>query len=102
MPWRLASQPRWFITPRRVASQIQEVESEIVGDIDPRGFRGLDKNVRNGFQDTRMAFGIKADVPDGQLEELARLGPQFSPVFHSVTNGVPVTISAARMYPLHQ
>jgi uncharacterized OsmC-like protein len=77
--------------------QIQEVESEIAGDIDLRGFLGLDKNVRNGFQGIRMAFRIKADVSDAQLEELARLGPQFSPVFDSVTNGVPVTISAARM-----
>jgi len=76
---------------------IQEIESEIVGDVDLRGFLGLDKNVRNGFQGIRMAFRIKADVPDAQLQELAQLGPQFSPVFESVTRGVPVSITAARM-----
>lgn len=75
---------------------IQEIESQVEGDIDLRGFLGLDKNVRNGFQNIRMAFKIKADVSDKELDELIQLGPTFSPVFDSVTKGVPVSVTAER------
>jgi uncharacterized OsmC-like protein len=76
---------------------IQAVESTIEGDIDLRGFLGIDPSVRNGYQQIRMKFRIKADAPDEQIQELGRLGPRFSPVFDSVTNGVPVKVSAERM-----
>ncbi len=77
--------------------KIEEVESKFEGDIDLHGFLGLDKNVRNGFQNIRMTLAIRADVSDEQLDGLARLGPSFSPVFDSVTNGVPVTVHTERM-----
>jgi uncharacterized OsmC-like protein len=77
--------------------QIDEVESKFEGDIDLHGFLGLDKNVRNGFQNIRMTLAIRADVSDEELDELAGLGPRFSPVLDSVTNGVPVTVRAERM-----
>jgi uncharacterized OsmC-like protein len=76
---------------------IEEVESSIDGDIDLRGFRGIDPKVRNGFQKIRMNFRIKADVPDEQLQELCTIGQQYSPVFDSITHGVPVKIAAERM-----
>ncbi|MCC6862529.1 MAG: OsmC family protein [Bryobacterales bacterium] len=77
--------------------EIEEVESAIDGDIDLRGFLGLDPAIRKGYQGIRMNFRIKANVGDEQLEELARLGPSYSPVFDSVTKGVPVTVNATRM-----
>ena len=76
---------------------IEEVESSIDGDIDLRGFLGIDPKVRNGFQKIRMNFRIKADVPDEQLQELCTIGQQYSPVFDSITHGVPVKIAAERM-----
>jgi uncharacterized OsmC-like protein len=76
---------------------IEEVESSIDGDVDVRGFLGLDKNIRNGFQEIRMKFRIKADVSDEQLQELCALGQQYSPILDSVSNGVPVKIAAERM-----
>ncbi len=76
---------------------LEEVESKLEGDIDVRGFLGLDKNVRNGYQNIRMTFSIKADVSDEELQELVKLGPTFSPVFDSITKGVPVTVEAKRM-----
>jgi uncharacterized OsmC-like protein len=77
--------------------KIEEVESHVEGEVDVRGFLGLDENVRRGFQNIRMTLAIHADVTDEQLEELAGLGTGFSPVFDSVTNGVPVTVRAERM-----
>ncbi len=76
---------------------IQEIESRLDGDLDLRGFLQLDRNVRNGCQGIRVRFRIKADVPDEQLQELCQLGPKHSPVFDSLTNGVPVLVAAERM-----
>lgn len=73
--------------------RLQEVESRAEGDIDLHGFLGLDPNVRKGYQNIKIKFRIKADVPDEQLEELCKLGPTFSPVFDSLTRGVPVEVS---------
>jgi len=76
---------------------IEEVESKVEGDIDLRGFLGTDKSVRNGFQNIRMRFDISADLSDEELQELANLGPTFSPVLDSLTKGVPITVEAQRM-----
>jgi len=80
---------------------IEEVESQVEGDVDVRGFLGLDPTVRNGFQNIRMTLAIHADVTDEQLEELASLGTGFSPIFDNVTNGVPVTVRTERMKTQH-
>jgi uncharacterized OsmC-like protein len=77
--------------------QIEEVESSLEGDIDLHGFLELDKKVRNGYQGIRVNFKIKADVPDEQLQELCKLGSAHSPVFDSLTNGVPVAVTAQRL-----
>jgi len=77
--------------------KIEDVESQIEGDVDVRGFLGLDPSVRNGFQNIRMTLAIRSDVTDEQLQELAGLGTGFSPVFDSVTKGVPVTVRTERM-----
>ncbi len=74
-----------------------EVVASVEGDVDLRGFLGLDEKVRNGFQEIRMKFRIKADIPDEQLQELAALGQQYSPMFDSITKGVAVKVAAERM-----
>jgi uncharacterized OsmC-like protein len=75
---------------------IDEVESSLEGDLDLRGFLGIDPQVRNGYQQIRMKFRIKSDATDEQLQELAAFGPRFSPVFDSITKGVPVEVSTER------
>jgi uncharacterized OsmC-like protein len=77
--------------------QIEAVESTLEGDIDLHGFLELDKNVRRGYQGIRVTFKVKADVPDEQLQEIVQLGTGHSPVFDSLTNGVPVSVKAERL-----
>lgn len=77
--------------------QIEEVESSFEGDIDLHGFLGLDPKVRNGYQGIRVNFKLKANVPDEQLQEIVKLGTGRSPVFDSLTNGVPVSVTAERL-----
>jgi uncharacterized OsmC-like protein len=73
--------------------QIDAVESSFEGDIDMHGFLGLDPKIRKGYQGIRVNFKVSANVPDDQLQELVQLGTGHSPVFDSLTNGVPVTVT---------
>jgi uncharacterized OsmC-like protein len=68
--------------------RIEELESKIEGDVDVRGFTGIDPNVRKGYQNIRVTFRCKSDASAEQLEELAR----FSPVWDTLANPVPVTV----------
>jgi uncharacterized OsmC-like protein len=72
--------------------KLNSVESRVEGDIDLQGFLGISNDVRKGYQGIRMHFKIDADVPEEKLEELVKLGPTFSPVFDSITKGVPVSV----------
>ena len=71
------------------------LECTIEGDVDVRGFLGLDETVRPGFQQIRVAFKASGDFDDAQLAELAHL-TSYSPVRDIVSNPVPVTIEVAR------
>ncbi len=68
---------------------IEEVESELEGDIDLRGFLGLSNDVPKGYTDIRVKFKVKSGVDD--MEKLKRLA-EFSPVFNTITNGANVDI----------
>jgi uncharacterized OsmC-like protein len=77
--------------------QINQVESSFEGDLDLHGFLNLDPDVRKGYQGIRVTFRINADVPDDRLQEIVELGTRQSPVFDSLTNGVPVSVKAERL-----
>ena len=77
--------------------QIEQVESSFEGDIDLHGFLDLDPNIRKGYQEIRVDFKIKANVPHEQLQEIAQLGTGHSPVFDSLTKGVPIKLTAGRL-----
>jgi uncharacterized OsmC-like protein len=76
---------------------IEQVESSLEGDLDLRGFLGLDPTLRNGYQQIRLKLRIKAKLTDEQLQELSNLGPMFSPVYNSLAKGVPISVSAERI-----
>jgi uncharacterized OsmC-like protein len=77
--------------------RIEQIESLFTGDLDLHGFLDLNPGVRKGYQGIQVVFKITANVPDDQLQEIVQLGTAHSPVFDSLTNGVPVTVSAQRM-----
>jgi uncharacterized OsmC-like protein len=68
---------------------IEELESELEGDIDLRGFLGLDEAVPKGFTDIRVRFRVKADIDS--MERLKRLS-MYSPVLNTLTRGTNVDI----------
>jgi uncharacterized OsmC-like protein len=74
--------------------RIQELESELEGDIDLRGFLGLAEDVAKGFTDIRIKFKVKTD--EQNLERLKRL-TAFSPVLNTITQGAAVDIQVEEM-----
>ncbi len=68
---------------------IEELESELEGDIDLRGFLGLDSDVPKGYTNIRIKFRLKADVDN--MERLKKL-TEFSPVYNTITHGAKVDI----------
>lgn len=68
---------------------IEELESEIEGDIDLNGFLGLDSSVPKGYTAIRTRFRVKADPRDmDKLLDLAR----FSPVFNTLLEGTKIDV----------
>ncbi len=76
---------------------VEQVESTLEGTLDLRGFLGIASHIRKGYQQIRLNLRIRANVSDEQFRELASLGPQFSPVFDSITKGVPIAVSTERL-----
>jgi uncharacterized OsmC-like protein len=69
--------------------QIEELESELEGDIDLRGYLGLAADVPRGYTNIRVRFKVKSDEENmGRLKRLA----EFSPVYNTLLNGVKVDL----------
>lgn len=68
---------------------IEELESELEGDIDLSGFLGLDPSVPKGYTNIRVKFKVKTDPEN--LKRLKSLA-EFSPVYNTITHGTKVDI----------
>jgi len=70
--------------------KIDELRTELEGDIDVRAFLGLTKEVRPGYKQIRIKFHVKSDAPRQKILDLIKLAKKRSPVSDSVQHGVPV------------
>jgi uncharacterized OsmC-like protein len=69
--------------------EIEELESELEGDIDLNGFLGLNASMPKGYTAIRANFRVKAKPQDLQrIKELA----SFSPVFNTLTQSARVDV----------
>lgn len=75
--------------------QIDELRTELEGELDVRAFLGLTHDVRAGYKQIRITFHVKSDAPRQKLRELMLLAERRSPVSESVRNGVPVEFTLA-------
>ena len=69
--------------------KLEEVESELEGDLDLRGFFAISDEVRPGYQEIRVNFKVKTDAEN--LETLKEL-IQLSPVYDVVSSGTRVNV----------
>jgi uncharacterized OsmC-like protein len=73
--------------------KIDELESELEGDLDMRGFFGLSNEVRRGYENIRITFKVKTD--EENLDRLKALS-KLSPVFDVTSNGTNVDVKIER------
>jgi len=76
--------------------KITEVESTLEGELDLHGFLGMDDDVRNGYENIRVTFKVKGDVPEEQLEELVQIAQARSPVYDIVSHPVRVSVQMVK------
>jgi uncharacterized OsmC-like protein len=73
--------------------KIDEVESDLEGDLDLRGFLGLSDEVRRGYENIRVNFKVKTAAENIQrLRALSKL----SPVFDITSKGTAIDVSIER------
>jgi uncharacterized OsmC-like protein len=75
--------------------KIDELRTELEGDLDVRGFLGITGEVRPGFQEIRVKFHVKSEAPPEKILELVKLAERRSPVSDSVRKGVPIKFALA-------
>jgi uncharacterized OsmC-like protein len=69
--------------------EIEELESQLEGDLDMRGFLGLNPDIPKGYTNIRMKFKVKTDPANlSRLKSLA----EMSPVYNTLTDGAKVEI----------
>lgn len=76
---------------------VEELKFNVEGDVDLHHFLGLSDKVRPGYENIRLTYRVKADVPEEKLQELDAYVQQTSPVLDILRNPVPVSV---RMEPL--
>ena len=72
---------------------LHKLEITTEGDIDLRGFFGLDPSVAPGYRALRTRVVIKGDGTEEQLRKIHELVLATSPNFYNVTRAVPVVPS---------
>ena len=70
---------------------IEELRIETEGDIDLRGFLGLDPTVKPGYDGLKYTVHLKGDGTPEQFERIHRKVMATSPNYFNVSNSIPLT-----------
>ena len=69
----------------------EDFEIDVRGDLDLRGYLGLDDSVRPGYENITYTVRVKTDAPAEVIEEMLRKSESTSPMFDNIRNGVGIT-----------
>lgn len=72
--------------------RLDSVDIELSGDIDIRGFFGIDRTVRPGFQSIEAKVTLRGPESPERYIELRDAVEAHCPVLDNLTNGLPVTV----------
>lgn len=72
--------------------QLRSVTAHLDGDMDIQGILGIDRDVRNGFNDIRVRYEIDADAPRADIEAIVAQSQKRSAVFDALTNPTNVSV----------
>lgn len=71
--------------------ELQELRIETEGDIDLRGFLGIDPAVRPGYDQIRYTVHIKGNATPEQFANIHRTVMATSPNYFNLANAIPLT-----------
>jgi uncharacterized OsmC-like protein len=72
--------------------RIEELSTELEGDLDLHGLLGLNDAVSPGYEQIRIKMNVKADCSDAELDDLLAYAERHSPVCNTVCRPVPVRV----------
>jgi uncharacterized OsmC-like protein len=75
--------------------QLRSVKATLSGDMDIQGILGIDRDVRNGFDNIVVKFDIDADATREEIEALVAQSQKRSAVFDIITNPTDVSVTVA-------
>lgn len=75
--------------------QLRSVEATLEGSMDIQGILGIDRDVRNGYDDIKVTFNIDADASKQDIEAIVAQSQKRSAVYDVLTNPVNVTVEVA-------
>lgn len=75
--------------------QLRSVEAKLEGTMNLYGILGVDRDVRNGYDDIKVTFKIDADAPRKDIEAIVAQSQKRSAVFDVLANPVNVTVEVA-------
>jgi uncharacterized OsmC-like protein len=76
---------------------IEELSTELEGDLDVQGLLGLDESVSPGYEQILIKMTVKADCSDEELDDLLSFSQEHSPVCNTVCRPVPVKIERVKV-----
>ncbi|GAA4810103.1 OsmC family protein [Tomitella cavernea] len=79
---------------QKLGLALDTVDIKLGGDVDLRGFFGLDEAVRPGFRGIEVQVSLSGPEPRERYEHLIATVEKHCPVLDNLTHGVPVTTSA--------
>jgi uncharacterized OsmC-like protein len=72
--------------------QLHSVTATVQGNMDLQGILGIDRDVRNGYNDIKVTYDIDADASKADIEAIVAQSQKRSAVFDIVTNPTTVTV----------
>lgn len=69
---------------------VESVEMELAGELDLRGFLGIDEDINPGYDELRIVCRVRADGSREALQACLDAGTRYSPNFQTVSRPVPV------------
>lgn len=73
--------------------EIDHVEVELEGDLDPRKFLGVVDDVRAGYQEIRVSIDVEADVTEETLATLSDAVEERCPVGNNIQAPTPTDVN---------
>jgi uncharacterized OsmC-like protein len=77
--------------------QLHSVKATLEGDMDLQGILGIDSDVRNGFDNIKVIYEIKADATPDEIKAIVAQSQKRSAVYDAITNPTNVNVEVRKV-----